>query len=61
MYCYRRALEAHGTCTGEHGIGIGKRKYLEEEYGSVGFEVLKQLKRNFDPNNIMNPGKVVDM
>uniref|UniRef100_A0AC35F520 FAD-binding PCMH-type domain-containing protein n=1 Tax=Panagrolaimus sp. PS1159 TaxID=55785 RepID=A0AC35F520_9BILA len=57
----KRALEAHGTCTGEHGIGLGKRKYLEEEFGPVGFEVLKTLKRTFDPNNIMNPGKVIDM
>uniref|UniRef100_A0A7E4VHK0 D-lactate dehydrogenase (cytochrome) n=1 Tax=Panagrellus redivivus TaxID=6233 RepID=A0A7E4VHK0_PANRE len=57
----KRALAVGGTCTGEHGIGLGKRKYLELEYGPVGFEILKLLKRTFDPNNIMNPGKVIDL
>lgn len=53
-----KALSLGGTCTGEHGVGIGKRKYLEAEYGSA-FGLLKDLKKTLDPLNIMNPGKVV--
>ena len=48
-----------GTCTGEHGVGLGKRELLEEEFGHNGLEVMKQLKRTLDPNNIMNPDKVI--
>ena len=53
-----KALSYGGTCTGEHGVGIGKRKYLEAEYGSA-FGLLKDLKKTLDPLNILNPGKVV--
>lgn len=54
-----RALAMDGTCTGEHGIGEGKMKYLEAEHGPVGVEIMRRLKRSFDPDNIMNPGKIV--
>lgn len=53
-----RALALGGTCTGEHGVGIGKRKYLATEYGTA-YSVLLDLKSAFDPGNIMNPGKVL--
>ncbi|XP_069822562.1 probable D-lactate dehydrogenase, mitochondrial isoform X2 [Dendropsophus ebraccatus] len=55
----RRALALNGTCTGEHGIGIGKRRLLQEEIGEVGIGAMKQIKATFDPKNLMNPGKVV--
>ncbi|XP_073461684.1 probable D-lactate dehydrogenase, mitochondrial [Aquarana catesbeiana] len=55
----RRALALHGTCTGEHGIGIGKRLLLREEVGEVGIQVMKKIKATLDPKNLMNPGKVV--
>jgi len=55
-----RALEMGGTCTGEHGIGIGKLAYLEAEHGA-GVDVMRQLKRALDPANLMNPGKVVSI
>ena len=53
-----RAIEMEGTCTGEHGVGVGKRQYLEQEFGGA-LETMKTLKRAFDPLNIMNPGKVL--
>ncbi|KAM4614285.1 putative D-lactate dehydrogenase, mitochondrial [Discoglossus pictus] len=55
----RRALELNGTCTGEHGIGLGKRKLLQEEIGETGIEIMKQIKFTLDPKNLMNPGKVI--
>ena len=48
-----------GTCTGEHGIGLGKVHLLEREIGSTGYNVMKQIKMALDPKNILNPGKVV--
>ncbi|XP_032178984.1 probable D-lactate dehydrogenase, mitochondrial isoform X5 [Mustela erminea] len=55
----RRALALHGTCTGEHGIGLGKRQLLQEEVGVVGMEIMRQLKAMLDPRGLMNPGKVL--
>jgi D-lactate dehydrogenase (cytochrome) len=44
--------------TGEHGVGIGKKEYLETELGQGTVQVMKEIKRTIDPLNIMNPGKV---
>jgi D-lactate dehydrogenase (cytochrome) len=55
----RRALEMGGTCTGEHGIGTGRKKYLREEHGA-GLDAMRAIKQAFDPDNRMNPGKMVD-
>ncbi|XP_017917201.1 PREDICTED: probable D-lactate dehydrogenase, mitochondrial isoform X2 [Capra hircus] len=55
----RRALALHGTCTGEHGIGLGKRQLLLEEVGAVGMQTMRQLKATLDPRGLMNPGKVL--
>ena len=54
----RRAQAMEGTCTGEHGIGSGKIEYLEDELGGA-VEVMKTIKRALDPENIMNPGKML--
>ena len=55
----RFALECKGTATGEHGIGIGKRKFMEREHGPS-LKVMKQIKGLLDPNGIMNPGKIFE-
>jgi D-lactate dehydrogenase (cytochrome) len=54
-----RAHRMEGTCTGEHGVGQGKMKYLEAEHGTAAMEMMRSLKRALDPDNIMNPGKIV--
>jgi D-lactate dehydrogenase (cytochrome) len=54
----KRALAMEGTCTGEHGVGIGKQDYMKEELGDA-VDLMKDLKRAFDPENLLNPGKVV--
>ena len=56
-----RALELGGTCTGEHGVGHGKMKYMEREHGSEAVAMMVAIKRALDPQNIMNPGKVLPM
>ena len=53
-----RALAAGGTCTGEHGIGFGKREKLIQEYGSEVVELMQMIKRAWDPDGILNPGKI---
>lgn len=54
-----RAQAMDGTCTGEHGIGQGKQKYLKAELGPEAIEAMRALKQAFDPLNILNPGKIV--
>jgi D-lactate dehydrogenase (cytochrome) len=55
----QRALDMNGTCTGEHGVGLGKRDYMEAEFGPA-LGVMRRIKQSLDPHNLMNPGKVLD-
>ncbi len=52
------ALARGGTCTGEHGVGVGKLKYQAQEHGSA-LGVMQSIKRALDPENRMNPNKMV--
>jgi len=55
-----KALSLEGTITGEHGIGLQKKEYLLKQHGD-NLPLMKSIKKSFDPNNIMNPGKVFDL
>ncbi len=53
------ALKLGGTLSGEHGIGLGKLKYMPAQFGEEGMAVMRSIKQALDPNNILNPGKLV--
>ncbi|KAF5386827.1 hypothetical protein D9615_001627 [Tricholomella constricta] len=53
-----RAVALEGTCTGEHGVGVGKKEYLTDELGEGTVELMRVIKRAIDPLNLMNPGKL---
>lgn len=55
----QRAIRMDGTCTGEHGIGIGKQAYMTLEHGDVAIDLMRTIKRAIDPDNILNPGKIL--
>jgi len=54
-----RALAMEGTCTGEHGIGLGKKKFMVREHGEGAVDVMRALKQALDPDDLLNPGKIL--
>ncbi len=58
---FELALSYQGSITGEHGVGLTKRKFLRWQFGDVGYEILRGIKLLFDPKNLFNPGKVVEI
>ena len=58
QHLVERALALGGTSTGEHGVGLGKQKFMAQEHGPA-LQVMRQIKAALDPNGILNPGKVL--
>ncbi len=58
---FELALSYHGSITGEHGVGLTKRKFLRWQFGEAGYDLLRGIKLLFDPKNLFNPGKVVEV
>jgi D-lactate dehydrogenase (cytochrome) len=56
-----QAIALGGACTGEHGVGVGKKAYLRAELGDGTVDLMALIKTTVDPHNLMNPGKVVDI
>lgn len=56
---FKTAIQLGGTLSGEHGIGLGKLPWMEQQHGSAAMEAMKSIKRALDPNLILNPGKLV--
>ena len=57
----RSAIAADGTCTGEHGVGLHKMQFMVEEHGEAALDVMRTLKMALDPDNILNPGKIINL
>jgi D-lactate dehydrogenase (cytochrome) len=55
-----RAIEMGGTCTGEHGVGVGKKEFLVKEMGITTIDLMRRIKMSMDPSQILNPGKIID-
>ena len=54
----KKVIELGGTLTGEHGIGLAKNKYLHLEFDAATIDYMKRIKNAFDPENLLNPGKI---
>jgi glycolate oxidase len=54
------AIQLGGTITGEHGVGLAKKKFLPKAIGNASLELLRNLKKTLDPDGILNPGKIFD-
>ena len=57
---FEHAVKLGGTITGEHGVGLAKKPFLANAVGDASLELMRQLKRTLDPNNLLNPGKIFD-
>jgi glycolate oxidase len=57
---FQRVIELGGTISGEHGIGLVQKKYMPIAFSEIQLNLMKQIKNVFDPNGILNPGKLFD-
>ena len=57
---FQKTIELGGTITGEHGIGLAKKAFFAKSAGKTSLDVMRALKRTLDPNNVLNPGKILD-
>ncbi|HIJ20628.1 MAG TPA: glycolate oxidase subunit GlcD, partial [Deltaproteobacteria bacterium] len=55
---FKKVIELGGTLTGEHGIGLAKAPFMGLEHDAISMDVMRSIKRVFDPSNILNPGKM---
>lgn len=58
---FQLAIDLDGTISGEHGIGLEKKPFLKNQVGAEGIRLLQNIKKTFDPLNLLNPGKMFDM
>jgi glycolate oxidase len=58
---YSEAVKMGGTITGEHGIGLAKKRFLNQVFNSAAIDMMRQLKLTLDPNAVLNPGKIFDL
>jgi glycolate oxidase len=58
---FHKAVEMGGTITGEHGVGLAKKEFLEGAVGRVNVEIMRRIKRALDPDGLLNPGKIFDL
>jgi glycolate oxidase len=58
---FQLAIDLEGTISGEHGIGLEKKPFLKDQIGGEGIRLLQNIKKTFDPLNLLNPGKMFDM
>ncbi|MCC5833179.1 MAG: FAD-binding protein [Opitutales bacterium] len=58
---FQKTLELGGTITGEHGVGLAKKKFLQKQFNDYSYELLKLVKHSVDPDNLLNPGKIFDV
>jgi FAD/FMN-containing dehydrogenase len=49
----------NGTITAEHGDGLARSEFIKKQYGEKNYQIFKEIKKLFDPNNILNPGKII--
>ena len=56
-----KTIALGGTITGEHGVGLAKKEFLERQFDQGSFRLLRQVKRSLDPDGVLNPGKIFDL
>ena len=56
---FDKVIKLGGTITGEHGDGLARSEYVRKQYGQINYKIFKELKNKFDPDNLLNPGKII--